>query len=117
VVNEKTGGGIKIEVYPDGTLGNEKTALRDACSSAASILSPGCRRSRSLCNAANLPVSNFVWDSEEEMKDVLLGDLGKKYIATPWKKAAGIHVILRLPQAARELMTKDPVTSLADLKG
>jgi tripartite ATP-independent transporter DctP family solute receptor len=116
-VNEKTGGGIKIEVYPDGTLGNE-TALRDACSSGSiDIVALGAGVLGAYANAANLPVSNFVWDSEEEMKEVLLGELGQKYINDPVEKAAGIHVIYGWPQAARELLTKDPVTSLSDLKG
>jgi len=117
LVNEKTGGGIKIEVYTDGVLGNE-TALRDACATGTvEIVALGAGVLGAYTGAANLPVSNYVWESEEQMMEVLLGELGKKYINDPVEQAAGIHVIYGWPQASRQLLTTKPVNSLADLRG
>lgn len=116
-VKEKTDGRIEIQVFPGGVLGNE-TNMRDAVSTGTlHMASLGAGVFGAYTGAANLPVCNYTWDSEEQMMEVLNGDLGKKYINDPVEQASGIHIINGWPQSARELLTVKPVNSLEELKG
>ncbi|MGI6687171.1 MAG: TRAP transporter substrate-binding protein [Christensenellales bacterium] len=117
LVAQKTGGGIKIDVFADGTLGSE-TELRDLVATGTiQMAALGAGVYGSYVPAANLPVSNFVFKDEEVMLKVLNGELGKKYINDPVEEVAGIHTLYGWPQAPRQLLTKKPVNSLADIKG
>lgn len=117
LVKEKTGGGIEVDVFADGTLGTE-TELRDMCSTGSlDMAALGAGVYGSYVAAANLPVSNFTFSDEETMLAVLNGELGEKYINEPVEETANIHTIYGWAQAPRELLTVEPVTCLADLKG
>ena len=117
LVKEKTGGGIEVDVFADGTLGTE-TELRDMCSTGSlDMAALGAGVYGSYVAAANLPVSNFTFSDEDTMLAVLNGELGKKYINDPVEAAANIHTLYGWAQAPRELLTVKPVTCLADLKG
>lgn len=116
-VAEKTNGRIEIQVFAGGVLGNE-TSMRDAVSTGSlHMASLGAGVFGAYTEAANLPVCNYTWESEEQMLQVLNGDLGKQYINDPVEQTSGIHVINGWPQSPRELLTTKPVQSLADLKG
>jgi tripartite ATP-independent transporter DctP family solute receptor len=117
LLDERTGGGLKLDVYTDGTLGDE-TSLRDQVSQGSlDMAALGAGVFGAYAPAANLPVSNYIWADRDEMMEVLNGDLGKQYINDPVEEASNIHIIYGWPQAARQLMTKSPVESLDDLKG
>ena len=117
LVKEKTGGGIELEVFADGTLGTE-TQLRDMCATGSlDMAALGAGVYGAYNAAANLPVSNFTFSDEDTMLAVLNGELGEKYINEPVEAAANIHTIYGWAQAPRQLLTVEPVTCLADLKG
>ncbi len=117
LLEERSGGGLTLDIYSDGTLGDE-TSLRDQVSQGSlDMAALGAGVFGAYANAANLPVSNYVWESREEMMEVLNGDLGKQYINDPVEQVSNIHVLYGWPQAARQLMTKEPVASLADISG
>lgn len=116
-VKEKTGGRIEIQVFPGGVLGNE-TNMRDAVSTGTlHMASLGAGVFGAYVGAANLPVCNYTWESEDQMMEVLNGEIGQKYINDPVEEASGIHILNGWPQSSRELLTVKPVKSLADLKG
>lgn len=117
LVAEKTNGGVTIEVFPDGTLGSE-TELRDMCSTGSlEMAALGAGVYGSYCDAANLPVSNYVFRDEETMVKVLNGELGETYINGPVEEVSKIHTLCGWPQAARQLLTVKPVESFQDIKG
>ncbi|MCI8416231.1 MAG: TRAP transporter substrate-binding protein [Lachnospiraceae bacterium] len=117
LLEERSGGGLKLDIYSDGTLGDE-TSLRDQVSQGSlDMAALGAGVFGAYVNASNFPVSNYVWESREEMMEVLNGDLGRQYINDPVEQVSNIHVLYGWPQAARQLMTKEPVASLADISG
>lgn len=117
LVKEKTGGGVELQVFADGTLGNE-TELRDMCSTGSlDMAALGAGVYGSYVAAANLPVSNFTFSDEQTMLEVLNGELGETYINKPVEEIAKIHTLYGWAQAPRVLMTVKPVTCLADIKG
>lgn len=116
-VNERTNGRITIEVFPGGVLGNE-TSMRDSVQTGGlQMASLGAGVMGAYTSAADLPVCNYVWDSEEQMMSVLNGDLGRQYIYDEVEKNGNMHVINGWPQSPRQLLTVKPVESLADLSG
>ncbi|MEM5472082.1 TRAP transporter substrate-binding protein [Hoeflea sp. AS60] len=117
-VDEKTNGNVKIEVYGDRQLGDDKQLLEGIQIG----LIDG-----ALVSSATLPLvlgaasfdalqQPFTVSSYEQLSAVLTSDLGDELLATlDAKKIKGVGFV---DAGLRHFLSKDkPVTSLADFKG
>tara|TARA_R110002020_G_scaffold48818_2_gene139127 strand:+ start:10800 stop:11783 length:984 start_codon:yes stop_codon:yes gene_type:complete len=117
-VADKTGGNVKIEVYGDRQLGDDKQLLEGIQIG----LIDG-----ALVSSATLPLvlgaasfdalqQPFTVSSYEQLSKVLTSDLGDELLATLQdKKIKGVGFV---DAGLRHFLSKDkPVTSLADFKG
>ncbi len=115
-VYELSDGDIKVEVYSDGQLGQEKDALE-----AVKLGSMGMTSVNGGAMPAFVPeyaafTLPFVFRDEVHMWNVLDGELGQQ-VADKMAEA-GFHLISYMYEGARHVYTsKKPVASVADMKG
>ena len=116
LVEERTDGRIKIEVYHGGQLGDEKTIIEQlqfgAVDFARVSLSPLAEFEKSL-NVLQLP---YLYSSYDQMWKVLDGPIGKDFLASV--QPQGLIGLAWYDGGARNFYnSKRPVDELSDLKG
>jgi tripartite ATP-independent transporter DctP family solute receptor len=116
-VEEKSGGRIKVEVFPGGVLGNETTTRDMVSEGSIQMCNIGSGTLGASVPAANIASVYYVWKDRDTMMNVLTGPVGDEMFYKPFEENANIKVINGWPQAPRQLLTTKPVTQLSDLKG
>lgn len=115
LVNEKSKGRIKIEVYPDGVLGDEKSVIEQlqygGIDFARVSSAPMAEFSKNL-NALMLP---YLYNDSEHMWKVLNGDLGKKMLESI--SSSGFVGLAWYDGGARNFYCNKEIKSLKDMKG
>jgi tripartite ATP-independent transporter DctP family solute receptor len=116
IVEEKTNGRIKVEVYYGGQLGDEKSVIEQLQFGAIDFtrvsLSPLAEFSKSL-NVLQLP---YLYRDADQMWKVLDGPIGNQFLESV--KASGIIGLSWFDAGARNFYnSKRPVNTIADLKG
>ena len=117
-MEERSNGEIKVEVYPDNQLGNQRDVIEGmqlgtvemAMTSVASVLQAFCVPS---VNIFCLP---FLWRDKEHMYSVLDSDaIGMSYSGDCEEK--GFHLMGFLDLGTRHIMTtQKTINSIEDLK-
>ncbi|MBR6914498.1 MAG: TRAP transporter substrate-binding protein [Treponema sp.] len=116
MVEEKTEGRIKIEVYYGGQLGDEKSVIEQLQFGAIDFtrvsLSPLAEFSKSL-NVLQLP---YLYKDADQMWKVLDGEIGEQFLASV--KDSGLIGLSWFDAGARNFYnSKKPVNTLEDLAG
>ena len=116
IVEEKTGGRIKVEVYYGGQLGDEKSVIEQLRFGAIDFtrvsLSPLAEFSKSL-NVLQLP---YLYRDADQMWKVLDGEIGAQFLSSV--KDAGLIGLSWFDAGARNFYnSKKPVNTLEDLSG
>jgi len=116
IVEAKTNGRIKVEVYYGGQLGDEKSVIEQLQFGAIDFtrvsLSPLAEFSKSL-NVLQLP---YLYKDSDQMWKVLDGDIGKQFLGSV--SGAGLIGLSWFDAGARNFYnSKKAVNTLADLKG
>ena len=112
-VEARTGGELAVQTFPGSTLLGAKNMLRGVQTGQADI---GCislayyPRVFPLMSVVNLPVAF----TSTEAASLTMWDLFTKYQP---KELAGVKVLTMFTSAPSQIMSKQPVRSLADLKG
>lgn len=122
VVNQISGGKIKVEVFPSGQLADQKTGILSVENGSIDMTSDASPSwFSSLANYPEIGVleTPYLYSSIDEMYRVLLGPVGQQYWKT-LEERSGIKVLDVWYLGTRELdLTKKagPVKTPADLKG
>jgi tripartite ATP-independent transporter DctP family solute receptor len=122
IVNEISGGKIKVVIFPSGQLADQKTGILDVENGSIDMTADASPSwFSSLANYPQIGVleASYLYSSLDEMYRVLLGPVGQKYWNTLEQKS-GIKVLDVWYLGTRELdLTKKagPVRTPADLKG
>lgn len=122
LVAQKSGGRIKIEVYPAGQLGDEKTMYQtlqmgggaiDICRGNTNSLGDFGMKKLTLFG---LP---FIFRDRAHLWNVLNSPLGQEFLAEPQDINSGFVGLFYLDEGARNFFTKKDVVinSIADFKG
>ncbi|KYZ76670.1 C4-dicarboxylate ABC transporter [Anaerosporomusa subterranea] len=115
LVNERTKGRIKIEVYPSGQLGDEKSVIEQVQMGAIAFTrvhsSPLAEFSKPF-SVFSLP---YVFENENHMWKFLEGDMGTKMLDT--LASSKMQGLAYYDNGARSLYFKKPVKSLEEIKG
>lgn len=112
-VEKRTNGKLAVQTFPGSTLLGAKNMLRGVQTGQADI---GCislayyPRVFPLMSVVNLPVAF----SSTEVSSLTMWDLFQKYQPKEFK---GVKVLTMFTSAPSQIMSKQPVKSLADLKG
>lgn len=116
-IAEKTGGRVRIQLFPDNQLGGDSDMLAQVRSGGLDIYSAGATTIGPLVPVAGIITTAFAFKSEADGWKALDGGLGT--IVRAAIKAAGLHVFEKLwGQGFREMTMKArPVNDPADLRG
>lgn len=115
LVNERTNGRIKVEVFPSSQLGEEKAVLEQVQLGAIEMTrvnaSPLAEFNKQF-GALALP---YIFDSEEHLWKFLQGDMGNKMLDGLEKsKMKGLAYY---DSGARSFYSRKPLNSIEDIKG
>ena len=122
LVYEKSDGRIKIEVFPAGQLGDEKTMYQslqmgggaiDMCRGNTNALGDFGVKKLSLFG---LP---FIFRDRAHLWNVLNSEIGKEFLKEPQETGTGMVGLFYLDEGARHIFTKPgiEINSVDDLKG
>jgi len=118
LVEERTNGRVKIEVFGNNILGSELACRDMMMDGSIDMVSTGSGNFASWFSAHNLPLMLYAFSSEDVMYNVLTGEtFGQKYINEPMLKELNLRILDQWIQAPRQLISKKPVRSMDDLKG
>ena len=109
LVEERTEGRIKIEVYSGGTLYGEETGAIEALQLGDIAFSRV-----SAMNAIQMP---YLYKNADHMWAVLDGEIGQNMLAQIEASGSGLVGLCWYDAGARSYYTTKPVTCVADMKG
>lgn len=113
-IEEKSGGRIQIQEFPNASLGSEVDLVGMAQMGEIAMCNMG-ETSASLDPAmVNIWCLPYLFESEEHWDEVVNGDLGEKIMAL---EGSGLKVVGFMENGFREITSNKPIKSLADLKG
>ena len=114
LVDEKTGGKLKIEIYPNSELGSELEALNGILSGTCDMTITG----ESMANwapLADLMAAPYAYKNEEHIQKVLESEAGEKI--KKQVEEAGFKPLMYQLRTPRNLTSNKPVSTLNDARG
>ena len=115
LVEEGTGGRIRVQVYPNNQLGNQRDVVEGLqmgsveMANIASVMA-------SFVPEVNLFELPFLFDGPEHFDEVVDGEVGRRL--APAFRARGLHLLGYFDAGERHIMTTEkPVEKLEDLAG
>jgi len=115
LVNEKSGGRIKIDVFPSAQLGEEKAVIEQVQLGAIEftrVSSGALAGFNKDYGVFSLP---YIFDSQEHMWNFLKGEAGEKLLES--LESSKMKGLTYFDPGSRSFYTKEPVTKIEDLKG
>ncbi|TBW37016.1 TRAP transporter substrate-binding protein [Siculibacillus lacustris] len=114
-LSKATNGKYTIKVFPSSQLGSEKDTIEQIKLGAIEFLRVSAGTLNTICPAMTVPVLPFVFRDLEHQHKVLDGPIGDEILADC--DAHGMIGLAFYDSGSRSFYTKNPVRSMADLKG
>ncbi|MCH1881444.1 TRAP transporter substrate-binding protein [Agrococcus sp. ARC_14] len=111
-----TDGRVTVEVHSDSTLGTWEEMIDGLQIGSTDIVIESMLSVEAYTDLASIETAPFLYDSDEQFFEVWEGELGQE-IHGAVTEASGYALLGNMYRGSRELTTKDPVTSLADVEG
>jgi TRAP-type transport system periplasmic protein len=115
LVEEGSGGALKVEVYDGGVLGGEKELYDSVRNGNLQIVSVGTVMWNEI-GKMSIPDWPFLFRDLEHAKKVYTGDIGKE-IAADVEKGAGIHFLSWHPNGVRVFSSNKTIETIDKFKG
>jgi tripartite ATP-independent transporter DctP family solute receptor len=115
-VKEKTKGELFLETYPNAQLGGLTEAFEQVRQGAVDVTAVAPGIMAEFVPEIQVFVIPFVFKSIDNWRAVVSGPVGDKIASTVQQKA-GVRVIGYFGGAVRQVVSKRPINSLADMKG
>lgn len=117
IVEEKSGGEIKVEIYPDNQLGNERDVIEGMQLGTVEMAMTSVATFSNFVPSINIFCLPTLWTDKENMYAALDSDeIGMSY--GPDCESKGFHLMGYLDLGTRHIMTTQKViNSIDDLKG
>lgn len=115
-VAEKTGGRIKVQVLPAGSLGDERANLQQLTSGSIDLALVGDLVTSYMARPYMLVSMPFIYDTADHAQAVFRGEIGKE-LNQYLHDQHGIAVLGWQYVDTRQLSANTPIKTLADLKG
>ncbi|WP_134702290.1 TRAP transporter substrate-binding protein [Ammoniphilus sp. YIM 78166] len=115
LVSEKSGGRIKIDVFPSAQLGEEKAAIEQVQLGAIEFVRVSSGALAGFNKDYGVFSLPYIFDSQDHMWSFLNGADGQKLLES--LESSKMKGLSYFDPGSRSFYTKDPVTSLEDLKG
>ena len=116
IVEERSNGEIKVEIYPDNQLGNERDVIEGMQLGTVEMAMTSVAPFSSFVPSVNIFCLPFLWRDKEHMYSVLDSDeIGMSYSGDCEEK--GFHLMGFLDLGTRHIMTtQKTINSIEDLK-
>ncbi len=116
LVNEKSGGSMEVQVFPNSQLGNARESLEGMQSGTIEITKVAAAALSSFCPEFSIFSLPYVFVSKDEVKKALEGKVGDIFAESLNK--AGFEILAYYDSGFRSIFNGDrPINSLADIKG
>ncbi|AVR00263.1 C4-dicarboxylate ABC transporter [Oceanobacillus iheyensis] len=115
LVNEKTNGEIEIEIYPNNSLGGETDTINSIQAGTADLVISG-ETLQNWAPKAALLAAPYAFRDLDHVTSVVEGEIGQE-IEDQIKEEAGLTPLYYHTRAPRNLTSKEPIKSPADLSG
>lgn len=115
LVNKKTDGKLEIEIYPNEQLGSETETLNSIQAGTADMTISGETMQNWAPEAALMAVP-YAFKNQEHVQKVVEGEIGKE-IESAIKEEVGVTPLYYHLRAPRNLTSKKPIKTPADLEG
>lgn len=113
-VEEKTGGSIKIEIYPNCTLGSEREMIEGMGIASVDMGLVSTSIASGFTDSMLLMDMPFLFESFEHAHKVIDSEIGDSILASA--EEIGIHGLTFFENGFRNIETTKPVTCLEDIK-
>lgn len=115
-IEEKSGGAVQVQLYPNGELGGDVAVLESVLLDDVQMTAPACSALTAYDEKLGLIELPFLFESYESMEEALAGDLGDLY--REWYAEAGFELLGFQFDGTRCVSNnKKPIESLADFSG
>jgi TRAP-type transport system periplasmic protein len=115
IVEEKSGGTLKVQIYPNSTLGAEKEFYDGVRNGTIEMGIPGLIMQNDIPKMG-VPEWPFLFKDFEHVKKVLNGPIGKE-IAADLEKQHGVHPLAWSANGFRMFSANKAIDSMDDFKG
>ena len=112
-----TNGRLSIKMFPNGTLGSEKEMIEQAQVGALQIIRTSLGVMGPVVPDVNVFNMPFVFRDEAHMRKVIDGPIGDEILAKITDSPIGLVGLGWMDAGTRNLFTKKPIKTPADLKG
>lgn len=116
LIEEKTDGSVTVEVHGDSTLGTFAEMIDGLQLGSADIVIESPLALEAYTDLAAIDTAPFLYENEEQFFSVWDGEIGDE-IKQTLTDESGYAILGNMFRGARQLTTKEPVTSLDDLQG
>ena len=115
-IEAATDGRVTVEVHSDSTLGTWEEMIDGLQIGSTDIVIESLLSLEAYTDLASVETAPFLYSSDEQFFEVWDGELGDE-IHSAVTEASGYATLGNMFRGSRELTSKEPVTSLADLEG
>jgi tripartite ATP-independent transporter DctP family solute receptor len=116
IVEAESDGNITVEVHPASTLGTWEEMIEGLQLGTTDIVIESLLSVEAYTDLASIETAPFLYENEDQFFEVWDGELGEE-IKTAVTEASGYEMLGNMYRGPRQLTTKEPVTTLDDLKG
>lgn len=115
-IEEKSGGQLRVQVFPNGQLGSEPETIEQVQRGALSIVKTSAAAAESFIPELALFSLPYIFRDEDHYWSVLNGEIGQVLLAKGTER--GLHGLTYFDAGARSFyMVHSPVTAPGDLRG
>lgn len=115
LVDEKSDGAIRVDIYPNSQLGADRDMLEGLTLNTVQMSMPGGLTLASYEPSIAILSLPFLYENREQAYAVLDSEVAQEVYSASLN--FGVRVLASADNGFRQLGTKDPVNSLEDLKG
>jgi TRAP-type transport system periplasmic protein len=116
LVEERTEGQIKIEVYPNGQLGTEEQITEAAIFGSIDIAISGAGQIGNLFKPINVLEMPYTFENNDHVLRFAKSDIGQQMFAD-LEQEFSLKVLAAMPYGTRQLTSNKPINTPEDLKG
>jgi len=116
LVDEGTGGEVKIAVYPAGQLGTEEQILEGTIFGSIDIVIAGAGQIGNLFKPINVLEMPYLFKDNNQVLKFAKSEIGQKMFAD-LEGEFGVKVLAAMPYGRRQITSNKPIYTPADLKG
>lgn len=115
LVEERTQGRLKLKVFANSALGNERDTIEQLKIGGVDMVRTSLAPLNNMVPESIIPSLPFIFRDEKHMHDVLDGAIGDELLAAMSKQ--GLIGLAWYDDGARSVYSKKPIKRLADMKG